>query len=65
MASPDAFFIFQSFGFLDCLGVEGGGGQKMAQKTKEIVSLHILVHMCKMMISRAIFLPSHVCDFFK
>ena len=65
MTSPDAFFIFSKFRFSGLL-VGVGKGQKMAQNDKKNLShsvsqklyltwLWFLVHMCKMMISPAIF----------
>ena len=41
MTSPDTFFIFSKFCFSGLLGGRGLKGQKMAQMTKNYVSLHI------------------------
>ena len=73
MTSPDALFICSKFWFSGFLG-EGGKGQKMAQNDKKICLTPYLrnctlydwffVHMCKMMISPAIFFSfSQNCDF--
>ena len=66
MASPDTLFIFWRFWFYGLLGEGGSKCKKMALNDKKIcltslsqepylIWLWFLVHMCKMMISPAIF----------